>query len=53
LDAGRPRETFAVAVESAAWREPAQVRRIERQVAHEVFAEVDLRPRNVVVWNPE
>jgi len=52
LDAGRSRETFAVAVESAAWREPAQVRRIERQVAHEVFAEVDLRPRNVVVLEP-
>jgi len=52
LDGGRSRETFAVAVESAAWREPAQVRRIERQVAHEVFAEVDLRPRNVAVLEP-
>ena len=27
----------------------AEVRRIEHQVAHEVFAEVDVRPRNVVV----
>jgi fatty-acyl-CoA synthase len=30
----------------------AQARRIERQVAHEVFAEVDVRPRNVVVLRP-
>jgi fatty-acyl-CoA synthase len=52
LDAGLSRETFAVAVESTAWREPAEVRRIERQVAHEVFAEIDLRPRNVVVLEP-
>lgn len=52
LDAGLSRETFAVAVESTAWHEPAQARRIERQVAHEVFAEVDLRPRNVVVLEP-
>jgi fatty-acyl-CoA synthase len=28
------------------------VRRVERQVAHEVFAEVDVRPRNVVVLEP-
>jgi len=52
LDAGRSRENFAVAVESNAWQEPAQVRRIEREVAHEVFAEVDVRPRNVVVLEP-
>jgi fatty-acyl-CoA synthase len=52
LEAGRSRETFAVAVESAAWQEPAQVRRIERQVAREVFAETDVRPRNVVVLQP-
>ena len=32
--------------------DPAEVRRIERQVAHEVFAEVDVRPRNVVVLEP-
>ena len=52
LDAGQSRETFAVAVESKSWCEPSQVRRIERQVAHEVFAEVDVRPRNVVVIEP-
>jgi fatty-acyl-CoA synthase len=46
------RETFAVAVESVAWEEAAEVRRIERQVAHEVVAEVDVRPRNVVVLEP-
>ncbi len=28
------------------------MRRVERQVAHEVFAEVDVRPRNVVVLAP-
>src|SRR6202453_1720694 len=52
LNAGLHRETFAVAVESKAWQEAAEVRRIERQVAHEVFAEVDIRPRNVVVLEP-
>ena len=49
LDAGHSRETFAVAVESNAFQDPAEVRRIEHQVAHEVVAEVDVRPRNVVV----
>jgi fatty-acyl-CoA synthase len=52
LDAGHSRETFAVAVESNAWEDPAEVRRIEHQVAHEVVREVDLRPRNVVVLGP-
>jgi fatty-acyl-CoA synthase len=52
LDAGHSRETFAVAVESVAWEESAEVRRIERQVAHEVVAVVDVRPRNVVVLKP-
>lgn len=52
LDAGQSRETFAVAVESTEYGDPAQVRRIERQVAHEVFAEADVRPRNVVVLQP-
>ena len=52
LDAGRSRETFAVAVESKAHEDHAEVRRIERQVAHEVVAEVDVRPRNVVVLEP-
>ncbi len=52
LDVGHSRETFAVAVESATWQDLAEVRRIERQVAHEVVAEVDVRPRNVVVLQP-
>ena len=52
LDAGHSRETFAVAVESNDWEDPAAVRRIEHQVAHEVVAEVDMRPRNVVVLGP-
>jgi fatty-acyl-CoA synthase len=52
LDSGHPRETFAVAVESNEWEDPAEVRRIEQQVAHEVVAEVDVRPRNVVVVEP-
>ncbi|OBK51678.1 fatty acyl-AMP ligase [Mycobacterium sp. 1081908.1] len=52
LDAGQSRETFAVAVESKEYDDQAQARRIERQVAHEVFAEVDVRPRNVVVLQP-
>ena len=46
------RESFAVAVESNAWQDPVEVRRIEHQVAHEVVAEVDMRPRNVVVLGP-
>ncbi|WP_068182911.1 fatty acyl-AMP ligase [Mycobacterium sp. UM_CSW] len=52
LDAGQSRETFVVAVESREYDDQAQMRRIERQVAHEVFAEVDVRPRNVVVLQP-
>ena len=52
LDAGQSRETFAVAVESKEYDDLAQVRRIERLVAHQVFAEVDVRPRNVVVLAP-
>jgi fatty-acyl-CoA synthase len=52
MDAGHARETFAVAVESDAWEDPIEVRRIERQVAHEVVADVDVRPRNVVVLAP-
>ena len=52
LDAGHSRETFAVAVESNNWQDPVEVRRIEHQVAHEVVAEVDVRPRNVVVLGP-
>jgi fatty-acyl-CoA synthase len=52
LDAGRKRETFAVAVESKAVNDPVEVRRIEREVAHEVFTEVSVRPRSVVVLEP-
>ncbi|MFI5509151.1 fatty acyl-AMP ligase [Mycobacterium sp. NPDC051804] len=52
LDAGLSRETFAVAVECTDFADPTQVRRVERQVAHEVFAEVDVRPRNVMVLEP-
>jgi fatty-acyl-CoA synthase len=52
LDADLSRESFAVVVESKAWQLPAEVHRIEREVAHEVFAEVDVRPRNVVVLAP-
>jgi fatty-acyl-CoA synthase len=52
LDAGHSRETFAVAVESDAFEDLPEVRRIEHQVAHEVLNEVDVRPRNVVVLGP-
>jgi len=52
LDAGHSRETFAVAVESNNFEDPAEVRRIEQQVAHEVVGEVGVRPRNVVVLGP-
>ena len=52
LDAGHSRESFAVAVESNMFEDPAEVRRIEHQVAHEVVTEVDVRPRNVVVLGP-
>ncbi len=52
LDAGHSRESFAVAVESSQADDPAQVRRIKRQVAHQVVTEVAARPRNVVVLSP-
>lgn len=52
LDAGHPRETFAVVVEAAGWHDHAEVRRIEHEVAHAVVAEVDLRPRKVSVVAP-
>jgi fatty-acyl-CoA synthase len=52
LDAGHSRETFAVAVESNAWEDPLEVRRIAHPGAHEVVTEVDVRPRNVVVLGP-
>jgi len=52
LDAGASRESFAVAVESDAFADPAEVRRIKHEIAHEVMATVDMRPRNVVVLGP-
>jgi fatty-acyl-CoA synthase len=52
LDAGHPRETFAVVVEAAGWQDRAEVRRIEHEVARAVVAEVDLRPRKVSVVAP-
>ncbi|MGH3542536.1 MAG: long-chain fatty acid--CoA ligase, partial [Mycobacterium sp.] len=52
LDAGHSRESFAVAVESNKVDDPAQVRRIKHEVAHEVVTEVAVRPRNVVVLAP-
>jgi fatty-acyl-CoA synthase len=52
LNAGQLRESFAVAVESNAFGDPAAVRRIKHDVAHGVVAEVDARPRNVIVLGP-
>ena len=52
VNAGHRRETFAVAVESNLFDDPTDARRIQRAVAHEVFTEVAVRPRNVVVLAP-
>ncbi len=52
LDAGKKRESFAVAVETNAIDEPAEVSRIEHEVVHAVFAEVGVRPRTVAVLGP-
>ncbi|MGV0799893.1 long-chain fatty acid--CoA ligase, partial [Mycolicibacterium elephantis] len=52
LDAGRSREGFAVAVESNTFEDSVDARRIQHQVAHEVFVEVDMRPRSVAVLCP-
>ena len=52
LNAGRSRESFAVAVESNAFEDAAEVRRIKHAVAHQVVCEVDMRPRKVVVVGP-
>jgi fatty-acyl-CoA synthase len=58
LDAGLSREQFAIAVEAKAYEDHNEARRIQREVAHErgvaheVFADVDVRPRNVVVLAP-
>jgi acyl-CoA synthetase (AMP-forming)/AMP-acid ligase II len=50
--AGFSREVFAVAVESKAFGNRTEVRRIERQVAQQVAAEVNVRPRDVKVLKP-
>ena len=52
LDAGHSRESFAIAVESNAFEDPREVRRIKYQVAHQVLTEVNVRPRKVVVLGP-
>ena len=52
LNAGHSRESFAVAVETNLFEDPGEVHRIKHQVAHEVVAEVDMRPRSVVVLGP-
>jgi fatty-acyl-CoA synthase len=52
LEAGHTRESFAVAVESNRFEDRAVSRRIEREVAHEVVTEVDVRPRSVAVLGP-
>ena len=52
LDAGRSRESFAVVAESNDWDDEDQLRRIRRDIAHEVVGEVGVRPRRVVVLAP-
>ncbi|MGW0226670.1 AMP-binding protein, partial [Streptomyces tendae] len=52
LHSGRSTESFAVAVESSAFDDHSEVRRIQHAVAHHVVTEVDARPRTVVVLPP-
>ncbi len=52
LNAGHLWENFAVAVESAAHRQPSEVQRIKSEVLDAVVSEVDVPPRNVVVLAP-
>jgi fatty-acyl-CoA synthase len=52
LDAGRRRETFAVAVESKFADDPDAMRRIRHQVAAKVVDAVGVRPFKVVVLPP-
>lgn len=52
LDAGDKRESFAVAVETNDFRDPEEVKRIEREVVHAVYSEVGVRPRTVAVLGP-
>jgi fatty-acyl-CoA synthase len=41
-----------VAVETNSFEDPGEVHRRKHQVTHEVVAEVDMRPRSVVVLGP-
>lgn len=52
LDAGKRRESFAVAVETNKYDDAGEVSRIEHEVVHAVFAEVGVRPRTVAVLGP-
>ncbi|MBA4856523.1 fatty acyl-AMP ligase [Nocardia farcinica] len=52
LDAGQKRESFAVVVESNDHQNAEAVKRMERDIAHAVFAEVGVRPRTVAVLGP-
>ncbi|MDI9916672.1 fatty acyl-AMP ligase [Rhodococcus sp. IEGM 1379] len=52
LDAGQKRESFAVAVETNAFEDPEEVKRIEREVVKAVVSEVGVRPRAVAVLGP-
>ncbi|MFI9508767.1 fatty acyl-AMP ligase [Nocardia sp. NPDC052566] len=52
LDAGQKRESFAVVVESNDHQNHDEVKRIEREIVHEVFSEVGSRPRTVAVLGP-
>lgn len=52
LDAGHSRESFAVAVESSQVDDSAEVRRIKREVAHQIVTQVAARPRSIVVLAP-
>jgi fatty-acyl-CoA synthase len=52
LNPGDTRETFAVAVESNDYQNPAEVRRIRGDVAHETVSDVEMRPRKIAVLAP-
>ncbi|WP_194815843.1 fatty acyl-AMP ligase [Nocardia sp. XZ_19_385] len=52
LDAGQKRESFAVVVESNDHQNTDEVKRMEREIVHEVVSEVGVRPRTVAVLGP-
>ncbi|MGW0245415.1 fatty acyl-AMP ligase [Nocardia goodfellowii] len=52
LDAGQKRESFAVVVESNEHQNTDEVKRMEREIVHEVVSEVGVRPRTVAVLGP-